>query len=253
VVDDDVAVGKVLAALLTQEGHRVTRVVSAEDALSALEHAVFDVVLSDVRMPGIDGLELLQRLKESVPELPVVLISAEGTVPMAVEAMKAGAAEFMMKPFGREEIAFVIAKAIQKTAHAQAAPPARPAAGRATGTDLRTASGMGDLIGASPIMEQVYKTVQKVASSGVNVLILGETGTGKELVARALHDASPRKGKPFVAVNCGALGICSRANCSGMRRAHSPARFRASRVASNLPIKAHCSSTRSARYRSMFK
>ena len=196
VVDDDTAVGRVLAALLTQDGLRATFVESAEAALLALDKKAFDLVLSDVRMPGMDGLGLLKALRARCPELPVVLLTAHGGVPMAVEAMREGAADFLLKPFNREEVLFVIHKALESSARPRQAPPraALPVAGSGDG-----------MVGASSALEEARALIRRAAPSTATVLIRGETGTGKELVARALHALSPRAKHPFIRLNCGAL------------------------------------------------
>jgi DNA-binding NtrC family response regulator len=192
VVEDDEALGEGLMRLLDQAGHAVTWVPSAEAALKRLERVPADLVLSDLRMPGLSGLELLKLLKERLPELPVVLITAHGTVPLAVEAMRAGAADFMLKPFAKDEVMFVIAKALAGSLAARNAPPAPP---------LST----GGLVGASPVLDEARALIRRAAASQATVLLLGETGTGKEVAARAIHEGSSRAGKPFMRVNCGAL------------------------------------------------
>jgi DNA-binding NtrC family response regulator len=192
VVEDDLAVGKVLAALLAQSGFEALHVPSAEGALRALETAPFDVVISDVRMPGMDGIALLKEIGRRFPDLPVVLLTAHGSVPLAVEAMKAGAADFMLKPFERDEIVFVVKKALERTRRHADHAPAIAIAG-------------SELVGTSPAMTDVFTTIRKVASGTATVLIRGETGTGKELVARALHESGARKDHPFVRVHCAAL------------------------------------------------
>jgi DNA-binding NtrC family response regulator len=196
VVDDDTAVGQVLAAQLTQAGYKATFVASAEAALATMEKRAFDLVLSDVRMPGLSGLELLKVIRTRSPDLPVILLTAHGTVPMAVEAMRDGAADFMLKPFSRDEVLFVVNKVLGVSEKERAAPP------RAAAAKIENADGM---IGRSASLEAARERIRQAAASQANVLVLGETGTGKELVARALHALSPRKGGPFVSVNCGGL------------------------------------------------
>jgi DNA-binding NtrC family response regulator len=196
IVEDDLAVGKVLSTLLEQNQFEAVHVPSAEEALRALESRPFDLVISDVRMPGMDGIELLKVLTTKFPDLPVVLLTAHGSVPMAVDAMKAGAADFMLKPFERDEILFVVRKALTpSSATANQAPPIEPA-GELTGAGI---------IGTSAGMTDVFATIRKVASGTATVLIRGETGTGKELVAKALHEGGARKDHPFVRVHCAAL------------------------------------------------
>jgi DNA-binding NtrC family response regulator len=193
VVDDDVAIGRVLVALLEQRGLEARHVPSAEDAVRELEAGPWDLVLSDVRMPGMDGVALLEHIGAKYPGLPVVLMTAHGSVALAVDAMKRGAADFVQKPFDKDEIGFVVEKALagSRRARTQAPDAAAPATANMTGE--------------SPAMKEVFATIRKVASSNATVLVRGETGTGKELVARALHDASPRKDEPFVRVHCAAL------------------------------------------------
>jgi DNA-binding NtrC family response regulator len=192
VVDDDLAVGKVLAALLGQNRFDALHVASAEDALRVLESRPFDAVISDVRMPGMDGLALLEEMGRRFPDVPVILLTAHGSVPMAVEAMKAGAADFMLKPFDRDEILFVVGKALARGRKEANQVPAMDLAG-------------SEIVGTSPAMSDVFATIRKVASGTATVLIRGETGTGKELVAKALHESGSRKDHPFVRVHCAAL------------------------------------------------
>ncbi|MFO0598136.1 MAG: sigma-54 dependent transcriptional regulator [Myxococcaceae bacterium] len=196
VVDDDEAVGKVLAALLGQAGHQPTWVGSAEAALKVLEKKAFDLVVSDVRMPGLSGLDLLKKLRASSPDLPVVLLTAHGTVQMAVEAMREGAADFLLKPFNRDEVLFVVNKCLSGTATERNAPPRPPPPA------VSSADGM---VGQAPALDEARAMIRQAAASPATVLILGETGTGKELAARALHSLSPRAKAPFVRLNCGAL------------------------------------------------
>mgnify|MGYP000910523395 CR=1 FL=1 len=188
IVEDDEAVGTVLVALLGQHAFDALHVTSAEEALRVLEKRPFDAVISDVRMPGMDGVALLKVLGQRFPELPVVLLTAHGSVPLAVEAMKAGAVDFMLKPFDRDEISFVLQKAIARGERATGDAPAN-----------------SEMIGASASMKDVRKAIAKLASSDATVLVRGETGTGKELVARALHRTGTRKNHPFVVVHCAAL------------------------------------------------
>ena len=189
VVDDDTAVARVLVALLGQAGFAAKAASSAREAIEALRSADYAAVLSDVRMPEMDGMELLAYVRETYPGLPVVLISAHGTVPMAVEAMKRGAASFLMKPFDKAEIVHVLRTAILGAA---ADPPREPA----------PVSGM---IGDAAPFRDVLALVKKAAQGTATVLVRGETGTGKELVARALHELGPRRAAPFVRVHCAAL------------------------------------------------
>jgi two-component system response regulator AtoC len=191
VVDDDASVGAVLAALLRQDGMDAEVVGSGAEALGRLDARPFDAVVTDLRMDGMDGMELLGRVHEKWPDLPVVMMSAHGTVPLAVEAMKRGATDFVMKPFEREEILYVLEKALAGASVTDGAPPAPPVT--------------GGLVYRSRAMAEALELVDRVATSAATVLILGETGTGKELVARAVHDRSPRRSEPFIKLHCAAL------------------------------------------------
>jgi DNA-binding NtrC family response regulator len=195
VVDDDRAVGMVLAALLGQAGYDAHHVSSGEEALAALASRRIDAILSDVRMPGMDGLELLAATKKRAPDVPVVLITAHGTIPLAVEAMKAGAAEFLTKPFDRDEVVYTIGKALAAAERSARKPPEQEVYEQ---TD-------GPVIGRSPAMLDAMARLEKAAPTMATVLLRGESGTGKEVAARLVHQKSPRKNGPFVPVHCAAL------------------------------------------------
>ena len=189
-VDDDPAVGKVLAALLEQAGVKALLASSASQALELLARRPIDLVVSDLKMPGIGGMDLLRTVVERFPDVPVVILTAHGSVPLAVEAMRAGAADFMQKPFDRDEVLFVVEKALRGRRDAIPEGPANPG---------------GSPFGDSPVMRELDALVRRAASGTSTVLVLGETGTGKELVARAIHERSARSQKPFVKLNCAAL------------------------------------------------
>jgi two-component system response regulator AtoC len=191
IVDDDAAVGTVLGAILRQAGMSFHHALSGAEALTLLDKRAFDAVITDLRMPNMDGMELLARVTQGWPEIPVVMLTAHGTVQLAVEAMKAGAADFVQKPFDREEILFVVEKVLTNAKRAANAAP-EPADAR-------------ELIGASSVMREVHALIERAARTTATVLLLGESGTGKELAARAIHEQSARKGKPFVKLHCGAL------------------------------------------------
>ena len=192
VVDDDSAVGTVLEALLEQGGIESSWVGSADKALDQLARRIVDVVVTDVRMPGMDGLQLLKEIRARFPGVAVIVMTAHGTVPLAVEAMKAGAADFVMKPFDREEVLYSVRKALAAAPHAEQEAAAQPA----------TSAG---LLGDSGPMREVSRLIERAAAGDATVLLRGETGTGKELAARELHRRSPRRAAPFVAVHCAAL------------------------------------------------
>jgi two-component system response regulator AtoC len=189
IVDDDPAIGVVLEALLRQAGMTADVVKSGQAALDAVEARFYDAVLSDVKMPGMDGMELLRRLGARRRDTPVILLTAHGTVPLAVEAMKRGATDFLLKPFERDEILFVIRKTLAANERAGATPPPTDA----------------DMIGDSPAMREVQVLIERAARGAATVLVRGESGTGKELVARRIHEASPRRDGAFVTIHCAAL------------------------------------------------
>jgi DNA-binding NtrC family response regulator len=191
VVDDDDALRLVLVGLLKQAGYSARAVPSAEKALEEVGKAPIDLVVTDVRMPGMDGMALLAALGKSVPELPVIMLSAHGTVPMAVEAMKQGAKEFMLKPFDREEVIATIERTLRACGERTSAPPQLPTASR--------------LVGQSERMRELRELIARAAKSNATVLLRGESGSGKEVAAREIHEQSSRKGGPFVPVHCGAI------------------------------------------------
>jgi DNA-binding NtrC family response regulator len=193
VVDDDLAVGTVLVALLQQAGMTAVHVPSAAAALESLARDPADVVVTDLRMPGMDGMQLLAQVAARWPGLPVVVLTAHGTVALAVEAMRAGAADFLLKPFDREQIVFVVEKAMHAAQHAAGQAGDAPAPGGAP-----TAA-------ASAAAREVDALLARAAKSNATVLIRGESGTGKEVAARAIHAMSPRREGPFVAIHCAAL------------------------------------------------
>ncbi|MFT3770121.1 MAG: sigma-54 dependent transcriptional regulator [Minicystis sp.] len=192
VVDDDPAVGKVVGALLSQAGVEVRAARSGESALAMLADHPVDAVITDLRMPGMDGLALLARITAEHAGVPVIMLTAHGTVPVAVEAMKRGAADFVQKPFDREELLFTVKKALTQAASTAAREPApRPPA-------------LG-FVGVSPRLAEAQALIARAASGTATVLLRGESGTGKEVAARAIHTASPRRAGPFVKVHCAAL------------------------------------------------
>lgn len=197
VVDDELSMREFLTILLEREGYEVSTAGSAESALRLMEQSVFDLVLSDVNMPGLSGIELLSRIKRTSPETGVLMITAFSAAEQAVEAMKLGAYDYIAKPFKIEEIKQLVINALEKQGL------------KRENTLLKISvserDGYSGIIGKSQKMRELFEMIQKVAGSQSSVLILGESGTGKELAARAVHSGSPRKSKPFVAVNCGAI------------------------------------------------
>jgi len=197
VADDDPAVRQSLERTLAREGYTVVLAPDGQAALDRLRQGGVDLLLSDLRMPGLTGLELLREVKSAVPDVDVILLTAFGTVEEAVTAMKDGAVDFLTKPFQRAQLIRVIRKALERRELI--------AQNLALQRRLDDLLAQGNLIGVSPAFRAMMTLVDQVANSSATVLIHGESGTGKELVARAIHDRSPRRSGPFVAVNCAAL------------------------------------------------
>ncbi len=195
VVDDEANLRKVLAATLKREGYDVAQASDGQAAIELFDEGGFDVVVSDLVMPRAGGFEVLKHVLEKAPEVPVILITAHGTVDSAVSAIKAGAFDYVTKPFEQDELKQVIAKAARTRdlGRQNVVPPALDEKGPAR------------IIGQSPALVEVYRIIEKVADTPSTVLITGESGTGKELVAHALHHGSSRRGKPLIKINCAAI------------------------------------------------
>ncbi|MBI5014771.1 MAG: sigma-54-dependent Fis family transcriptional regulator [Deltaproteobacteria bacterium] len=196
VVDDEQSMREFLSIFLRKEGYGVASRADAASALEAMAGGDLDLVITDLRIPGGSGLDVL-RAARSLPDPPeVVVITAFGTAETAVEAMKQGAYDYVTKPFKVDEIKLTVRKALEKTALSRE--------NRELRRRLEIAGAGGEILGRSPRMQEVFRLLERVAPTGVTVLVWGESGTGKELVARRLHTLSGRKG-PFVAVNCSAI------------------------------------------------
>ncbi|HWA72191.1 MAG TPA: sigma-54 dependent transcriptional regulator [Polyangiaceae bacterium] len=193
VVDPDPSGAKELALLLAQQGMSVAVCGAGAEALAQLDRAAAQVILCELVLPDMSGIDLLVRVSERWPGLPVVLIAADASVPHAVSALKHGAADFIQKPLDPEEIRYVLTKALTAVERRADLPPPPPSSERA------------GLLGNSPAMRQVYATLERAAPGNATVLVRGESGTGKELIARAIHDASPRAKEPFVKIDCASL------------------------------------------------
>lgn len=189
-VDDDVSLLRLLGMRLESRGYRVTTAESGAEALRRLDAVSPDIVLSDLRMDEMDGMALFQAIQREMPGLPVIILTAHGSIPDAVHATQQGVYSFLTKPVDREALFSAIDEALEHTS-----------AGSGNDDEAWRAS----IITRSPEMERVLEQARMVATSDVSVLITGPSGSGKELLARAIHDASPRANKPFVAINCGAL------------------------------------------------
>ena len=197
VVDDEISMREFLGILLEREGYLVDLAESGDVALSRLESVVYDLVISDVKMPGLDGIGLLARIKEVAPDTAVLMVTAFSAAEQAVEAMKLGAYDYIAKPFNVEEIKIIVRNALDRRNLARENLRLRE--------EVQGRYSFSGLIGKSKRMRDVYTLIEKVAGSTANILIFGESGTGKELAAKAIHYNSPRKDRPFVAVNCGAI------------------------------------------------
>jgi two-component system NtrC family response regulator/two-component system response regulator HydG len=197
VIDDEVNAAAALETLLREDGYQVARAHEAREGLLLLEKEEPDVVLTDLRMPGMDGIELLSKIKQLRPETMVILMTAYGTVKTAVRAMKLGAEDYLGKPIDVEELEVILQRAIEKKGLVEETKNLR--------ARLEHKYRFDNLVGESPEMLTVFKSIRQVAPSSASVLLLGESGTGKELFAQALHQNSPRRHKPFVRVACAAL------------------------------------------------
>lgn len=197
IVDDELIMRESLAGWLVRDGHHVETVASGEKALAAIGVTRFDILLVDIKMEGMNGLEVLRRVKESDPDTAVVMITAYGSISSAIEAMKNGAYDYLLKPFDPNELGVIIEKIIKHQAQARENLFLRE--------EVKDQSRFESMIGQSKPMQEIFDLIQDVAPMGSTVLITGETGTGKGLAAKAIHSNSPRSGGPFVAVNCGAV------------------------------------------------
>src|SRR5262249_38289864 len=197
VVDDEINIRSALAKILQQAGYAVTVAESGDAALAVLQDRVFDVVLTDLKMVGLTGMDVLKAVKASDPDTEVVLVTAYGTIESAVEAMKTGAYDYLTKPVDPERLTHLVGKALEYKALRQEVRHLRE--------QVTVRAAFEHIVGRSLPMRRIYETVRQVSPTMATVLITGESGTGKELVARAIHNASPRKAGPFVVLNCGAL------------------------------------------------
>ncbi|MDR1577676.1 MAG: sigma-54 dependent transcriptional regulator [Deltaproteobacteria bacterium] len=197
IVDDEEHIRKIMSIMLGKKGYACRLAASGAEALDALSQESFDAVLTDLHMPGLDGLGLLAKIKEMAPELVVIVVTAFATMETAILAMKAGAYDYIAKPFNEDEMVLVLEKALER--------------GRLVTENRRLKREMGErldsgvFLGQSQAMKNVFALIAKVADTKATVLITGESGTGKELAAQSIHRHGPRKEKPFVAVNCGAI------------------------------------------------
>ena len=193
IVDDDKSIRWVLEKALTKESVSITSFAHPEKVLQEIETEHPDVIISDIRMPGMDGIVLLERIKEIAPEVPVIIMTAYSDLDRAVSAFREGAFEYLSKPFDVDEVVDLVKRAIQEK--------------EAINIDLPAKQKMDveEIIGAAPAMQEVFRAIARLSNSNLTVLITGESGTGKELVAGALHRHSPRSDQPFIALNTAAF------------------------------------------------
>jgi two-component system response regulator PilR (NtrC family) len=197
VVDDEKSMRDFLGIMLEKEGYHVETFPSAEDALEYFKDNRCDLVMADLKMPGMGGVELLKALKGLSPDVVVMVITAYASVDTAIEAMKAGAYDYFTKPFNVDDIKMHVKRALEWRKLERENILLKK--------DLKTKYGFNNLIGTDPKMVEIYELIMSVAGTKTNVLITGESGTGKELVSRAIHYESDRRDKPFVTINCGAI------------------------------------------------
>ena len=196
IVDDDSSLREFLEIFLAKEGYKVDSAETGQEALEKVKNSSYSLVITDVRMPGMDGVELLKRLKSLDANLPVILITAFASLDAAVDAMKEGAWDYLTKPFKIEELREVIENALSSRQDTSGFKPL---------DNRERIYKLDNMVASSPAMLKIFQLVQRIASTPSSVLITGESGTGKELVARAIHNLSDRADKPFVAVNCGGI------------------------------------------------
>jgi len=196
-IDDDEALRESLQLVLAAEGYEVTGAEDAGVALEKVEACSYDVILCDLRMPGVDGMELLPRLRQHLPQTPVVMMSAYGTQELALEAMNRGAADYLAKPFQPSEAIFTLRKARERERLRRA--------NELLQRDVIRAVGERPIVATSEAMIEVLEMTERAAAFKSTVLVTGESGTGKEVLARSIHAQSPRRSEAFVAINCGAI------------------------------------------------
>src|SRR4030042_2627395 len=196
-VDDEPTICRTCFKILSDAGYDVKTLLSGADVLPVIEKEMFDVILLDLKMPGVDGLEILKEVRQVNTDIVVIIITGYATVNSAVEAMKLGAYDYISKPFTADELCIRVEKALEKRKLVNENVYLRQ--------ELSEKYGFGNIIGKSKVMQEIYMVVEKVTATDSTILIRGHSGTGKELIARAIHHNSHRKDKKFIAVDCGAL------------------------------------------------
>jgi two-component system response regulator PilR (NtrC family) len=197
VVDDEPSMRELLTIMLRKEGYEPLTAASRAEAARVLERSAVDLLITDLKLPDGDGIEILRHVKAGAPETAVVVMTAFGSTQTAVAAMKLGAHDYLVKPFDVEELKIVVRNALEKQ-HLRDE-------NRRLRAELHGQHALDRIVGRAPSMKSVFDLVRAVAPTPSTVMVVGESGTGKELVARAIHDLSPRREAPFVSINCGAL------------------------------------------------
>lgn len=197
IVDDEQSYRQLLSLVFEGDGHKIRTAMNGRQAIALLDEAPADVIISDVKMPDMDGIEMLRAVRETLPDLGVILMTAFASVETAREAFKLGADDFIQKPFDVEELKLIVRKTIEKQELI--------VENRAFKRAQRDRGSIKNIVGASSKMDAIFQMIETVAEVQSTVLITGESGTGKELVARAIHDQSPRGERPFISINCGAF------------------------------------------------
>jgi len=225
--------------MLSKEGHSVMTSASGPEALDIMREHSFDLVVTDMMMPTMSGLELLGKSKEIDGDQEFIVMTAFGSMDSAIEAMKLGAADYITKPFNIDQVKLAVDRALDKRRLVKENIILRKELGRDVTFE--------NIVGKSDSLKQVISLARQVSATDSTVLIRGESGVGKDLLARAIHNSSPRVDGPFVTLNCAALRrICLNLNCLATKRGLSPARFVTNRVCSRAPTAGHCFLMKSA-------
>ncbi|MGD2294502.1 MAG: sigma-54 dependent transcriptional regulator, partial [Candidatus Aminicenantes bacterium] len=197
IVDDEKSIVDLLSVVFTKEGYSVQTAMSAEKAFERIEQTQFDLIITDIKLPVKSGMDVMRYINGRKNETPVVMITAYGTIKQAVEALKMGAADYVVKPFDIEELKIIVAQGLEKRRLKEE--------NKRLKNELNEKYGLENMIGKSRAIKEIYSLIEKIAGTDSTVLITGESGTGKEVAARAIHIHSPRREKPFISINCGAL------------------------------------------------
>jgi two-component system response regulator PilR (NtrC family) len=197
VVDDEESMRQLLEIALGKEGYHLTLAESGKKAIQLFDKSSYDLVISDIKMDDMSGVEVLRHIKETDPPVPVIMVTAYASAETAVEALRLGAYDYLTKPFKLEELKANIRNALEKVRLKRE--------NESLKRELKKAQGLDSMLGGSPAMLELFEQIKSVAATNSTVLITGESGTGKELAAKAIHTRSPRAGEPFVSINCGAV------------------------------------------------